>query len=382
MKRISGLLTVLIVLLNLSTAIAQDHTTRILVLIHSDNGSTYELAKEITKGIETDKTVKAVIKQVKANTNPKLKNIPVATVEELASYDGIAFGSPVYFGNISTPMNEFLAGTVNLWTKHALEGMPATVFMSAGSGAGNELAVQAFWNSLAVHGMVLVSNGIRGYENIDKNIPQGNTVLGTTSLASHKTVARPSDGERYIARLQGEHFAKVATALKGTFTQKTLTITDTKKEKDIETVLKEKHIIIPQAPNPVGNYTVFSRSGNLVFINQVALKDGKIVNPGKVGVDITEEQAKEASKQTMLNVMAVLKNAVGGDLNRVKKCVQLTGYFNAKDDFSRHADLMNPASDLVVAILGENGKHARGTMGVSSLPLHSAVEIQAIFEVE
>ncbi|UUC43932.1 Atu1372/SO_1960 family protein [Flavobacterium cerinum] len=382
MKRISGLLTVLIVLLNLSTAMAQDYTTRILVLIHSDNGGTYELAKEIAKGIETHKAVKAVIKQVKASTNPKLKAIPVATVAELTSYDGIAFGSPVYFGNISTPMSEFLSGTVNLWTNHALEGMPATVFMSAGSGAGNELAVQAFWNSLAVHGMVLVSNGIRGYENIDKNIPQGNTVLGTTSLASHKTVERPSEGERYIARLQGEHFAKVVTALKGTFTKKTLAATETKKEKDIEAVLKEKNIIIPQAPNPVGNYTVFSRSGNLVFINQVALKEGKIFNPGKVGVTITEEQAKEASKQTMLNVMAVLKNAVGGDLNRVKKCVQLTGYFNTKEDYTRHADLMNPASDLVVAILGENGKHARGTMGVLSLPLNSAVEIQAIFEVE
>ena len=84
-----------------------------------------------------------------------------------------------------------MSKTVNLWTKHALEGIPATVFMSAGSGAGKELAIQSFWNSPAVHGMILVPTGIRGNENIDKNIPQGNTVLGITSLNSVKTQKDP-----------------------------------------------------------------------------------------------------------------------------------------------------------------------------------------------
>ncbi|KKX51050.1 NAD(P)H-dependent oxidoreductase [Sphingobacterium sp. IITKGP-BTPF85] len=104
---------------------------------------------------------------VKKNEHAKLKEIPVATPNELSSYDGIAFGSPIYFGNMSTAMSEFLSMTVDLWTKHGLEGMPATVFMSAGSGAGKELAIQSIWNSLAVHGMILVSNGIRGNEKID-----------------------------------------------------------------------------------------------------------------------------------------------------------------------------------------------------------------------
>ena len=94
---------------------------------------------------------------------------------------------------------------------------------------------------------------------------------------------------------------------------------------------------MPQVPKPAGNYQPYVRSGNLVFINQVALKDGKIVNPGKLGTALNEQQVKEATKVTMLNVLAVLREAVGGDLNKVKQCVQLTGIFNT--------DLMNIASD-------------------------------------
>jgi len=362
---------------------AQEHKARVLVLFYSDNGGTYELAKEISKGIETQGNVQAVIKQVKASTHPKLKDIPIASVEELSSYDGIAFGSPVYFGNISTGMSEFLSKTVGLWTTHALEGMPATVFMSAGSGAGKELAIQSFWNSLAVHGMVLVSNGIRGAENTDKNTPQGNTVLGVTSLASVKNVERPSESERYIARMQGENFAKIAAALKDIFPHKMTSENDIQeKTANINTVLKQKQIILPQVPKPAGNYQPYVRSGNLVFINQVALKDGKILNPGKLGLSLTEEQVKEATKVTMLNVLSVLNEALGGDLNRVKRCVQLTGIFNTKDDYTKHADLMNIASDLTVEVFGEKGKHARATFGASSISVNSSVEIQAVFEVE
>ena len=360
--------------------IAQDNKAHVLVLIHSDNGGTYELAKELAAGIESSNHASAIIKQVKESPNPKLKNIPVATVDELASYDGIAFGSPVYFGNISTGMSEFLSKTVNLWTNHSLEGMPATVFMSAGSGAGKELALQSFWNSLAVHGMVLVSNGIRGTENINKAIPQGNTVLGITSMASLKDVERPTKDERLLAQLQGKNFAKVAVALKGTFSKKEMAAIE--KPTDFKAMLQQKNIVLPQVPKPAGNYKPFVRSGNLIFINQVALKDGKILNPGKLGVDVNEQQVKEATKATMLNVLSVLNEAVGGDLSKVKQCVQLTGIFNTKDDYTKHADLMNVASDLTVEVFGEKGKHARATLGASSIPVNSSVEIQAVFEVE
>ncbi|ASK30430.1 NAD(P)H:quinone oxidoreductase [Chryseobacterium sp. T16E-39] len=383
MKNVSKIITAFLLLIITQSIMAQEHKAKVLVLFYSDNGGTYELAKEISKGIEGKGNAQAVIKQVKTSANPKLKDIPVATVEELSSYDGIAFGSPIYFGNISTGMSEFLSKTVGLWNNHALEGMPATVFMSAGSGAGKELAIQSFWNSLAVHGMVLVSNGIRGVENVDKNTPQGNTVLGVTSLASVKNAERPSESERYMARLQGENFAKVAFALKGTFSNKTASANPvTEKTSDINAVLKQKQITLPQVPKPAGNYQPYVRSGNLVFINQVALKDGKIVNPGKLGAGITEEEVKEATRVTMLNVIAVLNEAVGGDLNRVKRCVQLTGIFNTKDDYTKHADLMNVASNLAVDVFGEKGKHARATFGASSIPVNSSVEIQAVFEVE
>ncbi|MGJ1420291.1 Atu1372/SO_1960 family protein [Sphingobacterium spiritivorum] len=359
---------------------AQQDKTKVLVLFYSDNGGTYELAKEVAKGIEKNGQAIAVIKQTAVSAHPLLKDIPVASADELSSYDGIAFGSPVYFGNISTGMSAFLSKTVDIWQRHALEGIPATVFMSAGSGAGRELAIQGFWNSLAVHGMIIVPSGIRGYEHIDKTTPQGNTVLGTTSLASLKNVARPSESERYLAQLQGEAIAKVASAMKGTFVkaEKALPVA----KADHNNRLKDLGIVLPEVPAPAGNYQPFVRSGNLIFINQVALQDGKIVHPGKIGADIDENQAMQATEVTMLNVLAVLNKAVDGDLNKVVRCVQLTGIFNTKEGYGKHADLMNVASDLTVKVFGERGKHARGTLGASSLPVNSAVEIQAIFEVE
>ncbi|WP_414845328.1 Atu1372/SO_1960 family protein [Chryseobacterium sp. IT-36CA2] len=369
-----------LILLSNTTNIMAQNKAKILVLIHSDNGGTYELAKEIAKGIESENNAVSTIKLVKASQSPALKNLPVATVDELTAYDGIAFGSPVYFGNISTGMSEFLSKTVPLWTNHALEGVPATVFMSAGSGAGKELALQAFWNSLAVHGMVMVSNGIRGTEELNKAIPQGNTVLGVTSMASLKDVERPTKGERGIAELQGRNFAKIALALKDTRPKKTAVVAEN--HQNFNEILKQKNIMLPQVPKPAGNYQPFVRSGNLVFINQVALKDGKIFNPGKLGVDVNEQQVKDATKVTMLNVISVLNEAVGGDLSKVKQCVQLTGIFNTKDDYTKHADLMNVASDLAVEVFGEKGKHARATLGASSIPVGSSVEIQAVFEVE
>lgn len=382
-QKIQTIIICLLATITTSTVKAQEPEAKVLVLFYSDNAGTYELAKEIAKGIESEQKVQAVIKQVSASTNPKLKDIPVVTVDDLPTYDGIAFGSPVYFGNISTGMSAFIAKTVDLWSNHALEGMPATVFMSAGSGAGNELAVQAFWNSLAVHGMVLVSNGIRGYESIDKSTPQGNTVLGTTSLASLTVQERPSKSERHLAKVQGENFANVALALKGVRSNKGVKpLIKKENTTNINQMLKQKNIVLPDLPKPVGNYELYTRSGNLVYINQVALKDGKIFNPGKIGLNVNEQQVKEATKITMLNVISILNEAVGGDLNRVKRCVQLTGIFNTTDEYTQHAELMNAASNLTVEIFGDKGKHARGALGVSSLPLNSSVEIQAIFEVE
>lgn len=365
----------------MSPMILSQKKATVLILIHSDNGGTYELAKDIKNGIESDGSVQAMIKQVKKSEHPKLKDIPVAKVEELPNYDGIVFGSPVYFGNISTAMSEFIAKTTDLWSAHALEGLPASVFMSAGSGAGKELALQAFWNSLAVHGMVLVSNGIRGTENIDKATPQGHSVLGITSLTSLNNVTRPTPSEHQLAMMQGKNFATVVQALSATRKKDKQVVTKVI-DRDVNQILKDKNIILPSIPPTAGNYLPYVRTGNLVYINQYAMADKKIVNPGKVLVDVTEEQVKEATRITMLNVLAVLGDAVGGDFNRVKRCVNMVGVFNAPDNYTKHPELMNVASDLTVEIFGEKGRHARSTFGVSSIPGNSSVELLTVFEIE
>lgn len=136
-----------------------------------------------------------------------------------------------------------------------------------------------------------------------------------------------------------------------------------------------------QAPAAAGNYTLFKRVGNLVFINQIALRDGKVINPGLIGAGVSPDQAREATRLTMTNVLAVLQQATKGDLSRVKQTVQLTGYFNTPPSYTQHASLMNEASDLLIKVLGEAGRHTRATIGAASLPLDSAVEIQAIFEL-
>lgn len=383
MKQITIFLFALVLILNTQQSMAQEKTTHILVLIDSDQGGTYTLAKEIAQGVERWRGAKATIKKVKESNHPSLAAVPLVEVTELPTYDGIAFGSPVYFGNISTGMSAFFAQTIDLWSARALEEKPATVFMAGGSGAANELALQSFWNTLAVHGMVLVPNGIQGFDTIDQTKTTGNSVLGITSPMSINKGERPTVDERKLAQNQGEKLARVASGLKGNKkTESTIKSKVSVERIDLNQVLKDKNIELPQLPKPVGNYELYVRTGNLVFINQVALKDGKIFNPGKLGVDVNEEQVKEATKVTMLNVLAILRDAVGGDLNKVQRCVQLIGAFNTVDTYTQHAVLMNPASDLVVEVLGEKGKHTRNTGGASSLPLGSSVSIQAIFEVE
>lgn len=150
----------------------------------------------------------------------------------------------------------------------------------------------------------------------------------------------------------------------------------------IDKRLNEIGITLPKAPEPVGNYVPYKRVGNLIFINQVALDNGKINTPGVITENVTEEQAKEATKQTMLNVISVLKQALGGNLDKVKQVVQITGIFNTPKGYTDHAKIMNSGSDLLVEIFGNKGIHTRATLGASSIPVNSPVEIQAIFEVQ
>ena len=136
---------------------------------------------------------------------------------------------------------------------------------------------------------------------------------------------------------------------------------------------------------PVANYVPYVRTGNLVVISgQLCLGlDGKLPDrfKGKLGADLFLESGQEAARMCGINVLAQLKASLDGDLGRVVRCVRLGGFINAVPTFAQLAPVMNGASDLMVAVLGDRGRHARSTIGVAELPLDAAVEVEAMFEV-
>jgi enamine deaminase RidA (YjgF/YER057c/UK114 family) len=143
-------------------------------------------------------------------------------------------------------------------------------------------------------------------------------------------------------------------------------------------------LILPEPPAPAANYTPFARAGQLLLISgQLPVgADGKIAarHIGKLGREIFHEAGQEAARLCALNVLAQAKAAVG-DLTRLERCVRLGGFINCAAGFNALAAVMNGASDLMVAVLGENGRHARSTIGVAELPLDAAVEVEATFWV-
>jgi enamine deaminase RidA (YjgF/YER057c/UK114 family) len=151
---------------------------------------------------------------------------------------------------------------------------------------------------------------------------------------------------------------------------------------DIDKRLSELGITIPTPAAPVANYVGWVRTGNLVFTaGQVPLKDGKFLYQGKVGKDISLEDAVEAAKLCAINILGQVKAACNGDLGRVKRIVKLVGFVNGAPEFADHPKVINGASDLMVAIFGDKGKHARSAVGAGSLPLNLAVEIEAVVEI-
>ena len=150
----------------------------------------------------------------------------------------------------------------------------------------------------------------------------------------------------------------------------------------IENKLKELNIELPNAPDPVGAYVAFKKIGNLLFISgQLPIsKDGKIIK-GKIGAGLNLEDGQRASKLCVINILAQVKKALNGDLNKVKNCVKITGFVNSIDDFKDQPKVINPASETLSSVFGINGKHARAAISANSLPLGAAVEIDAIFEI-
>ncbi|MBI3515113.1 MAG: RidA family protein [Proteobacteria bacterium] len=149
----------------------------------------------------------------------------------------------------------------------------------------------------------------------------------------------------------------------------------------IDARLKELGIALPDAPAPRANYVGYVITGNLIFTaGQVPLRDGKLEFIGKLGRDMEVEQGYEAAKLCAVNVLAQVKAALGGDLERIVRCVKLTGFVNSAPDFGDQPKVINGASDLIVAVLGDKGKHARSAVGMGGLPFGVAAEVEGVFE--
>ena len=146
--------------------------------------------------------------------------------------------------------------------------------------------------------------------------------------------------------------------------------------------LKKLNVEIPDAPDPVGAYVAYKVTKNLLYISgQLPIdSNGKIIK-GKVGKDLKIEDGQEAAKLCVINIIAQAKKAMNGDLSKIKNCIKITGFVNSTDDFKDQPKIINAASELLVTIFGENGKHTRAAVSCNSLPLGIAVEIDAIFEV-
>ena len=150
----------------------------------------------------------------------------------------------------------------------------------------------------------------------------------------------------------------------------------------VENNLKKLNISLPNAPEPVGAYVAYKKIGNLLFISgQLPIDSEGNITKGKIGKDLTLEDGQKASKLCVINILAQVKKALDGDLDKVKNCIKITGYVNSTDNFRDQPKVINPASDTLASVFESRGKHARAAVSTNSLPLGASVEIDAIFEI-
>lgn len=146
--------------------------------------------------------------------------------------------------------------------------------------------------------------------------------------------------------------------------------------------LLELGITLPEASVALANYVPYVISGKHVYFSGQICKDGdEIRYKGQVGTDITIEEAHKGARLCALNLLAQLNQACNGNLNQVARCVKLVVFIASAPGFSRHSEVANGASELFVEVFGDKGRHARSSIGVSSLPLNTAVEVEAVFEL-
>jgi enamine deaminase RidA (YjgF/YER057c/UK114 family) len=149
----------------------------------------------------------------------------------------------------------------------------------------------------------------------------------------------------------------------------------------IDARLTELGITLPDAPAPAANYVPFVRSGDLVFVSGQISQGADGLIKGRLGADMDVPAGAAAARRCGLSLLAQVREACGGDLDRVVRVIKLSGFVNSTDAFTDQPKVINGCSDLMVEVLGDAGRHARAAVSVNSLPLGVAVEIEAIFQV-
>ena len=151
---------------------------------------------------------------------------------------------------------------------------------------------------------------------------------------------------------------------------------------NFENKIKELQIELPEAKAPVGSYVATKIVGNLLYISgQISMNSKGELIKGKVGKDLTTDEAYKAAERCGLSIVAQVKKACNGDLSKIKSCVKLTGFVNSTEDFTEQPKVINGASDLIASIFAEAGMHTRAAVSANSLPLGVSVEVDAIFEL-
>ena len=151
---------------------------------------------------------------------------------------------------------------------------------------------------------------------------------------------------------------------------------------NFEDKIKELQIELPEAKAPVGSYVATKIVGNLLYISgQISMNSKGELIKGKVGKDLTTDEAYKAAERCGLSIVAQVKKACNEDLSKIKSCVKLTGFVNSTEDFTEQPKVINGASDLIASIFAEAGMHTRAAVSANSLPLGVSVEVDAIFEL-
>ena len=151
---------------------------------------------------------------------------------------------------------------------------------------------------------------------------------------------------------------------------------------NIETRLAELGVTLPNAPAPAANYVPFVTIGDMVYVSGQVSADENGFITGKVGADMTTEQGAAAAKRCAISLLAQLKAACDGDIDRLVRVVKLVGFVNSTADYTEQPKVINGASDFLVEALGDAGRHARSAVSAAALPLGVAVEIEAIFQIK